>query len=191
MEEKNVNIPEELETTETLVEQNKNENQSYEDLHGENLTDRVKVLSPGMTVLKRFFRSKLSVIGLVTLIVLFLISFVGPLFSPWQGNVVDKSGEDYKPTVYIEQITYTVDGETYQSFIITEQMPEVNENNDPSLKHWLGTDELGQDIFTRLLEGGRISLTIGFVVIIIETLILLSTKTRQTSIFGSNLIMNL
>lgn len=34
----------------------------------ERLEDRVKLLSPGRLVLKRFFRSKLSVIGLCTLI---------------------------------------------------------------------------------------------------------------------------
>jgi peptide/nickel transport system permease protein len=33
----------------------------------------------------------------------------------------------------------------------------------PSLAHPLGTDELGRDIFLRLLEGGRISLTVGIV----------------------------
>ena len=61
------------------------EEMTQEDLHGENLGDRVKVLSPGMMVAKRFFRSKLSVIGLITLIALFLFSFIGPLFSPWTG----------------------------------------------------------------------------------------------------------
>ena len=55
-------------------------------LHGENLTERAKVLSPGMTVLKRFFRSKLSVIGLVTIVLLFLFAFLGPVFSPWAAN---------------------------------------------------------------------------------------------------------
>ena len=56
---------------------------TQDDLHGENLTERAKVLSPTATIIKRFFRSKLSVFGLVTLIILFLFSFVGPLFSPW------------------------------------------------------------------------------------------------------------
>lgn len=34
----------------------------------------------------------------------------------------------------------------------------------PSSKHWLGTDELGRDIFARLAYGGRLSLMIGLIV---------------------------
>ena len=31
----------------------------------------------------------------------------------------------------------------------------------PSMKHWLGTDELGRDVFTRLIFGARTSLSVG------------------------------
>ena len=33
----------------------------------------------------------------------------------------------------------------------------------PSAEHWLGTDNGGRDVLTRLLYGGRVSLTIGFI----------------------------
>ncbi|QDG54975.1 ABC transporter permease [Persicimonas caeni] len=36
---------------------------------------------------------------------------------------------------------------------------------DPSWTHWLGTDRKGRDVFTRLLYGTRISLTIGVVAV--------------------------
>ena len=38
---------------------------------------RVKVLSPGMLVAKRFFRNRLAVTGLIVLLIMFLFSFVG------------------------------------------------------------------------------------------------------------------
>ena len=44
---------------------------------------RVKVLSPGMMVFKRFVRNKLAIAGFIILVFMFLFSFVGPLFSPY------------------------------------------------------------------------------------------------------------
>lgn len=41
----------------------------------------------------------------------------------------------------------------------------------PNKQHWLGTDMYGMDMLTRLMYGGRVSLLIGFIVIIIETVI--------------------
>ena len=41
----------------------------------------------------------------------------------------------------------------------------------PSSKHLLGTDTIGMDLLTRLMYGGRISLMIGFVVVILELVI--------------------
>ena len=44
---------------------------------------RVKVLSPGALIAKRFFRNRLAVVGLVILVAMFLFSFVGGLVSPY------------------------------------------------------------------------------------------------------------
>lgn len=44
---------------------------------------RVKVVSPGMLVVKRFLRNKLAIFGLATLIALFTFCFIVPLFYPY------------------------------------------------------------------------------------------------------------
>jgi peptide/nickel transport system permease protein len=36
----------------------------------------------------------------------------------------------------------------------------------PSATHWLGTDQLGRDVFTRLLYGARIDLPVGFLAVL-------------------------
>jgi len=41
----------------------------------------------------------------------------------------------------------------------------------PSLEHPFGTDPLGRDLLTRVLYGGRISMTVGFLVVVITLLI--------------------
>ncbi len=133
----------------------------------EALSDRVKVLSPARLVLKRFFRSKLSVIGLVTLLVLYLVCFIGPLFSDKDYATIDYDGP---PTAQSTEITYTVNGETYTMYDVT-YTDSINLKAYPSAEHWLGTDENGRDVLLRVLYGGQISLTIGIVVVVLETLI--------------------
>jgi peptide/nickel transport system permease protein len=54
--------------------------------------------------------------------------------------------------------------------IISPYLPDTVEVTDrlqpPSLVHWLGTDALGRDVFTRLLYGSQISLLTGFIVVV-------------------------
>ena len=44
---------------------------------------RVKVLSPGALVAKRFFRNRLAVVGLTMLLAMFVFSFIGGVVSPY------------------------------------------------------------------------------------------------------------
>jgi len=46
-----------------------------------------------------------------------------------------------------------------------------NMNQPPSITHIFGTDELGRDLFVRFFHGGRISLGIALVVVVLESVI--------------------
>jgi peptide/nickel transport system permease protein len=41
----------------------------------------------------------------------------------------------------------------------------------PSMEHWLGTDNLGRDVFSRMLNGSYISLTVGFIAVAVSLFI--------------------
>jgi len=47
----------------------------------------------------------------------------------------------------------------------------LGKNQPPSAEHWFGTDDLGRDVFVRVCEGGRISLTIGVAAALIDLVI--------------------
>ena len=59
------------------------ENKPPEEDYSLNDDRRVKVLSPGTLVAKRFFRNRLAVVGLTILAVMFVFSFIGGLISPY------------------------------------------------------------------------------------------------------------
>ena len=69
---------------------------------------------------------------------------------------------------------YTIErSQNHANWIIRQQQSsrQYDSYSFPSAKHWLGTDKYGMDMLTRLMYGGRVSLLIGFIVIIIETVI--------------------
>lgn len=89
---------------------------------------RVKVLSPGMLVAKRFFRNKLAVAGLVILVTMFVFSFIGGMVSPYGESQVfrktDHIWKDYAGATYNKAYIFeTADGSEFpaagqQKFIL-------------------------------------------------------------------------
>lgn len=177
MEDKNEKL-EELEAVEEIEETQ--QDPSPEEQDGEAAMHDVRIVSPAVLVFKRFFRSKLSVIGLVMFVLLFLFVFVGPTTVGWGETEVDRSGGQTTYTQYTTEFV-GADGETYTVVQLNSYTPQINvfapvfsygTNADgEEVMHILGTDRSGMDIMARLMYGGRISLTISFLAVILNTLL--------------------
>ena len=133
------------------------------------LDKNVRLMSPTRMVIRRFFRSKLSILGLIMVVGLFLFSFLGPVvYTQWGEIELDESG---KTEYAIATTTYTVDGQEYTLRQTTEKSLKDNFLAPPSREHILGTDNEGYDIFVRLMYGGRISLTVSFIAVFLITIL--------------------
>lgn len=134
------------------------------------LDKNLKLMSPTRMVLRRFFRSKLSIIGLIMVVGLFVFSFFGPMiYDGWGETELDESGKIIYTTT-----TVTVtddDGNTYEIQQTIEKEVKDNFLSPPSSEHILGTDNEGYDIFVRLMYGGRISLTVSFIAVFVITIL--------------------
>ena len=85
---------------------------------------------------RRFLLNKAAMISLLLLSLIVLFSFIGPFFSQWTN----------------EEIDWNALGN-----IATLGKPSI------STGHFFGTDELGRDLYSRVLQGSQISLMVGFV----------------------------
>lgn len=145
-------------------------NKENNEFENNDLEDTYKEMSPMGLVMRRFFRSKLSIVGLVMIVFLFLFSFLGPvIYNKWGEDQVD----DRKTTNTFE-VTYktrNANGDLVEVIELVDFVSNTNNYASPDKEHLLGTDDKGMDVFVRLMYGGRISLTIGFLVVILETLI--------------------
>ena len=100
--------------------------------------------SPFQIVMTRFRRHRLAMVSLVVMTVIFIITILAPVIAPFE--VQELSVNKY----FVEW--GTVDEETQRV-------------------HYLGTDQIGRDYFSRLIYAGRISLTIAIVSVIISELV--------------------
>ncbi len=85
----------------------------------------------------RLFKNKLAVVGLVIVALFLFCGIFGPFLAPWPYQVQDL------PAVFANG---------------NRPLPPLSPN------HILGTDQLGRDLLSRLLDGARISVTVALVV---------------------------
>lgn len=90
--------------------------------------------------IRKFFRNKLSVVGMVLVLLMLICAVFAPLITGLLG---------------VDPYTATMQ-ERFQA---------------PSAAHLFGTDNLGRDIFARVLYGAQISMTVGFTVGLLSALI--------------------
>ncbi|MBR1763195.1 MAG: ABC transporter permease [Eubacterium sp.] len=96
---------------------------------------RVKVLSPGALVAKRFFRNRLAVTGLIILLAMFLFSFVGGLVTPYAQDQkfyrIDERQKDYAGVLYNTEYRYSVgDEELFKGPVQAQSLLNFMRGND-------------------------------------------------------------
>jgi peptide/nickel transport system permease protein len=107
----------------------------------------IKEETPFQIVLKRFRRHKLAMASMVVMIFIFLLSLFAMQIAPFTIEQVDVNNRFLSPGT-LDTIA-----------------------NGQVRVHFLGTDEIGRDLFSRLIFAGRISLTVAFLSVIISTTI--------------------
>ena len=140
------------------------EKEVQEDSVDTSIDKNVRLMSPTRMLIRRFFRSKLSVAGMSMIISLFLFCFLGPVvYNQWGENEPDKSGKiKYATTEY-------VDGD--KTVHLTIETYEDNNSEAPiSASHPLGSDKTGLDTLTRLMKGGQVSLIVSFLTVFLMTI---------------------
>lgn len=95
---------------EKLKEREANRNSEKEEMSLDS-TERIKVLSPGQLVFKRFINNKLAILGTFILLAMFLFSFVAPLFYPYSQTEIfykyDNSVVDYAQATERKEYSFT------------------------------------------------------------------------------------
>ena len=94
---------------------------------------RVRVLSPGMLVAKRFFRNRLAVTGLIILIAMFAFSFIGGLVSPYKQDQkfyrTDVQLKEFAGVVYNQEFRYTIaDKDVFSGFAQANTILAIQRN---------------------------------------------------------------
>ena len=128
-------------------------------------------------VMGQFRKSRASVFAFFILLSLAAIAFAAPFIAHenplylhldgktyWLTNVIDY--EDLRDIYFDEWEAGPNDRAIYPPAPYPPQRSNLRRMLEgPSADHWLGTDDRGRDVFSRVVWGTRISMTIGFVAV--------------------------
>ena len=123
---------------------------------------RVKVLSPGALVAKRFFRNRLAVTGMVILVIMFAFSFIGGVLSPYQQDQkfyrIDSQAKDYAGVLYNDEYRYTVgDADLFKSSVHAQALKAIIQGNDSFEYNGISytLEQLADEVYT-VSSGGKV-----------------------------------
>ena len=113
---------------------NKTSSENRNEKYSLNDDRRVKVLSPGALVAKRFFRNRLAVTGLIILVMMFLFSFLGGVISPYAEDQkfyrVDQQLKDYAGVIHNTEFRYSVaDSELFTGAVQPQTLLAIQKGN--------------------------------------------------------------
>ena len=122
---------------------------------------RVKVLSPGAMVAKRFFRNRIAVVGLVILAFMFVFSFIGGILSPYAEDQLfytqTLQKKEYAGAVKNDDMRFlAAEGQQFSSIIQAQAVLAITTHKD--VVSYGGTDyhvtQEGQDFYSIALSDG-------------------------------------
>ena len=123
---------------------------------------RVRVLSPGALVAKRFFRNRLAVTGMVILVAMFIFSFVGGILSPYKEDQkfyrMDIQAKDYAGILYNDEYRYTVgDPELFKSAVYAQALMAIIQEQDKFEYNDVSytVEKLADEVYT-VSSGGKV-----------------------------------
>jgi len=115
----------------------------------------------------RIRKNKAAIVSMVLLLLIIIMSFLGPVLSPHDADTQTITHANLPPKVQgLENLGF-MDG------VGTLGGKEVDlyEMKKVDAYYWFGTDGLGRDMFSRLWEGTQISLLIAFVAALIDMVV--------------------
>jgi peptide/nickel transport system permease protein len=119
-------------------------------------------LPPPQTRLQEFWaqlrKNRLALVGMIIFVVFFIVAVVGMLLTTGTSPVVDPS------LVRLQEKLRPPLSQPNLASLLPQEIPPLG-------VYLLGTDELGRDVFARMLQGAWVSLTVGFVAVGLAVLI--------------------